>query len=627
MIRLLLLALLFVSSGWPQAWQTVRNYRGTGVPAASMCNTGADLGITYTDRSLSGATYVCRLNASKVFTWYTIFTASGTYQPLSAVLTTFAATSNAPTSTALAANPANCLAGNLPRGVSANGTGEGCAPVNLTSEVTGVLPAANVGIPAGAPGATGPIGPAGKSGNDGGPGEPGYSPNSLISGGRPVWTTGLTFHVGAASYYIANVQYSSPATDITLDAADGANDRIDVIVANASGAIDKVTGTPAAPPYATAPDPSSQIYLGQAYIAAKAATPSNITTDDVYHENTEWTTAKSGTPINLASTTNPHAGTKDIEATTAVTGNYAQFTAPAPFDPAIKNNLVFWIRSKATWASTRSVQFRWMLSNTVKGSIVVLNENAFGFVSSTTSAYQQIVIPMSLFAANGLSVDRLRVTVSGSGTGIGWYMDDIVLQSGLAAPVAPAGLTWCGAWVATTAYPVNCQVTYAYNSWIALAANTNSAPTDTNTNWVRATPAPVWDVALAVDHTVSGATTRLVAGAALTFGQVCYMGSDGKMEKGDADTIATAGVFAMVADASISENATGNFLLHGFARDDTWAWATLGSLLVLDTATPGGMVLIASAPSGANNAIQVVGTVVTADIVYFSPQLVIVEHQ
>ncbi len=50
---------------------------------------------------------------------------------------------NVATATALAANPANC-SGSLPRGVDASGAAEGCADVDLTSEVTGVLPDANI---------------------------------------------------------------------------------------------------------------------------------------------------------------------------------------------------------------------------------------------------------------------------------------------------------------------------------------------------------------------------------------------------------------------------------------------------------------------------------------------------
>jgi len=126
------------------------------------------------------------------------------------------------------------------------------------------------------------------------------------------------------------------------------------------------------------------------------------------------------------------------------------------------------------------------------------------------------------------------------------------------------------------------------------------------------------------DHSVSGATFTLTAGAALTFGQICYMGVDGKMELGDADAASTSTVWAICADATIAENATGNFLLMGFARDDTWNWATLGGTLYLDTATAGGMTQ--TAPSGTDDVIKICGYAVTADIIYLNPEQTMVIH-
>lgn len=47
---------------------------------------------------------------------------------------------NAGTATALAANPTNCTSGQLPRGIAANGSAEGCAAVSLSADVSGTLP-------------------------------------------------------------------------------------------------------------------------------------------------------------------------------------------------------------------------------------------------------------------------------------------------------------------------------------------------------------------------------------------------------------------------------------------------------------------------------------------------------
>ena len=120
-IKFVLMIFVFVATGWPQAWQTVRSFRGTGVPAANMCNTGADLGITYTDRNPNGLTYVCRLNGAGAFTWY-VDTPAGGSQPLNANLTTLSATGNVPTATALLVNPAACVANNWVMDIAADGT-------------------------------------------------------------------------------------------------------------------------------------------------------------------------------------------------------------------------------------------------------------------------------------------------------------------------------------------------------------------------------------------------------------------------------------------------------------------------------------------------------------------------
>lgn len=123
------------------------------------------------------------------------------------------------------------------------------------------------------------------------------------------------------------------------------------------------------------------------------------------------------------------------------------------------------------------------------------------------------------------------------------------------------------------------------------------------------------------DVTFSGITSTLTAGEALVLGDVCYLKSDGKMWKADADAIATASATA-IALATISANATGSFGMHGYLRNDTaYAW-TVGGLLYLST-TAGA--ITKTAPSGTDDVVQILGQAYTADIIYFNPQLVQVE--
>lgn len=130
--------------------------------------------------------------------------------------------------------------------------------------------------------------------------------------------------------------------------------------------------------------------------------------------------------------------------------------------------------------------------------------------------------------------------------------------------------------------------------------------------------------ALGTDHTTSGPTASLTAAADLVFGEFCYMNSSGKMAKGDADAIGTSGVFAMAA-ATIATDAAGIFALPGsFIRDDSWNWGTVGAYVYLDTATAGG--LTQTAPTGTDDAIQIVGVATHADRIYFNPQLLMYTH-
>lgn len=129
------------------------------------------------------------------------------------------------------------------------------------------------------------------------------------------------------------------------------------------------------------------------------------------------------------------------------------------------------------------------------------------------------------------------------------------------------------------------------------------------------------NASLPSDDTYSGISVTLTAGVTLAQWNAGFMATTSKIELADADAIATAGAFAL-ATSAMDANASGIFLLNGIARNDAWTW-TVGGLVYLST-TAGG--LTQTAPSATDDVIQVVGVALTADSMFWNPQLVQVEH-
>jgi hypothetical protein len=230
-----------------------------------------------------------------------------------------------------------------------------------------------------------------------------------------------------------------------------------------------VPGTPAASPAYPSLDASTQLGIIFVTVAANATTPSNITVNTIYDENTEWTSTCTA-HFNCASTNNPYHGTKDIEATAAVVGNSVTLVDPgaATVDLATQNGALFYIRSKGAWptgtsgtTAARYLNIFWKNGSTVKGSVVTLRDGAFGFSSANISAYQQIYISAAAFGIFGIPVTSFEVQVAGpTGTSnIGFYIDWINLQSGVSPiPNASTITNFRGTYNTTTAYNPNDEV-------------------------------------------------------------------------------------------------------------------------------------------------------------------------
>lgn len=126
------------------------------------------------------------------------------------------------------------------------------------------------------------------------------------------------------------------------------------------------------------------------------------------------------------------------------------------------------------------------------------------------------------------------------------------------------------------------------------------------------------------DGTWSGLTiSRTVAtgSAAELFGQVMFVESDGELNAADADATSTMpGVCVLVV---AGEGASKTCVVSGTVSETDWNW-TPGAILYVgtDPATTTG--LVATAPAGSGDQVQVVGVALSADTILVQPSLVLV---
>ena len=125
-------------------------------------------------------------------------------------------------------------------------------------------------------------------------------------------------------------------------------------------------------------------------------------------------------------------------------------------------------------------------------------------------------------------------------------------------------------------------------------------------------------------HTASGIIKTKTAGIALVFGDACYTGTDGKMEKALADDAAITIPATHLCIATIAENNTGLFLEEGEAHDDSWAF-DVGKSVYLSAATAG-LITKTMPTKVTGNQVQVLGTAIIADTIQWRPSMVVMEY-
>lgn len=117
----------------------------------------------------------------------------------------------------------------------------------------------------------------------------------------------------------------------------------------------------------------------------------------------------------------------------------------------------------------------------------------------------------------------------------------------------------------------------------------------------------------------SGPTATFTAGENLLAGDLCYIYTNGRMKKADADAIATC-LGVAIATAAITSGNSGVFLLMGFITG--YSSLTIGGAIYAST-TAGTM--SQTAPTGTDDVVQIVGVASSATTIYFLPSLSTIE--
>ncbi len=251
--------------------------------------------------------------------------------------------------------------------------------------------------------------------------------------------SGLSYTVRADSYMIGGVEYSANPVNITLTNADALNSRIDIIIADTSGNIGKITGTPATNPTPPNYDPTTQFFIRFVLVQAGATTGSDIGGNELIVDYIYEDAVASGWTLDYnyqvaqmiaESTSEPINGAKSIKANNNPVSGYFYFSPTSEFDISNYDSLILTFKPDASF-STIFINMYNASGTKLRGSKAI-NYNEYGLTDfASDSTAKTILIPLVDFNLDHTFIDKITFGVYGSD----WKFDDIGFAKLSTAPV------------------------------------------------------------------------------------------------------------------------------------------------------------------------------------------------
>lgn len=280
-------------------------------------------------------------------------------------------------------------------------------------------------------------------------------PNGIVSGGTVTVDSCRTLDVVPTIVSINYIQYSSPATVLTVPASD-VLDRVDEVI-DSLGYIILRTGVPSLTPVAKPYDPSIEVVLAT-YRFTGGASCIDINQIIVWDQNvgtpTEFALTTSGTiSANGNNTDKPKHLTKAIFVSSYASGASLIFTQSSTLTAQASELFKFWVYLNGAFGSNQFIVQFYNGSNPV-GNPVAFGAG-FGFNPNDSNEYQQVVMPFSAFNLTNQTFDKVVISFFGNDLSgaKGLYIDYIQLQTGATNAGTQLVLTTIGASGAATYNP------------------------------------------------------------------------------------------------------------------------------------------------------------------------------